>query len=71
MTIRIVVCIDVLDEDDAAQAYSKLHSLLTPLAASGLGWESTDEWFDIDGEPFSEEVCRAARNKVFRAIGAK
>ncbi len=61
MGIRIVVNID-LPTDDPAEAYRMLQDTLegaSILELDGLGWETTDEWFDSKG-PLSQEVIDAA-----------
>lgn len=64
MAIRIVVCIDV-DHDTLEDAYREVYEAMT---ATGLAWESSDEWFDVDGQQVIEEACQAARMKVFAAL---
>jgi hypothetical protein len=70
--IRIVVCIDV-EADTPAEAYATLHTMFAHVAAdpvlgSMVDWESTDEWFDADGNPMTEAEQDAARKAFFQEV---
>lgn len=50
--VRIVVCLDV-NAAGPADAYLAVYNALGVMEANTLGdvqWESTDEWYDDDGE---------------------
>ena len=66
---RIVICCDV-DADTATEAYEKLYRALLPLDGfdTGIQWESTDEWFDADGEPMTEDEISAIRLEVITKL---
>lgn len=67
MSVRIVVCLDV-NLDDAREAYKLLHDVLNPLAESGIEWETTDEWFDSEGEPIDEDAVMALRSTALEQL---
>jgi hypothetical protein len=61
---RVVVCVDV-DAPNLAVAYGLVYKAMS---ATGLEWESSDEWFDEDdnsdgGDP---DELQAARMAYFR-----
>ncbi len=60
MGCRIVICVD-LESDDAAVAYKELWDCM---AASGLDWESSDEWYAGDGDPIHQDAQQEARMKA-------
>lgn len=51
--IRIVTRID-FETNDPAEAYRKLRELFR-VADPKVSYETTDDWFDDNGEPLSEE----------------
>lgn len=55
--IRFVIMVDV-DEDDLDRAYKCLYESMT---AAALDWESTDEAYDPDGEPYPEDTLSDVR----------
>ena len=64
MMVRIVICIDT-DHADADAAYQQVYKTM---ADTGLEWESSDEWFDVDGDPIPEEAVQECRERVFHKI---
>ena len=62
-TYRIVVCLDI-EASSPEEAYAKLYKNMPRIAAEGIDWESTDEWYDDNGAPLSEEQVFAAREAV-------
>lgn len=58
---RIVVCVDVPAEN-AQTAYEKIHA---SMMATGLPWESTDEWFDTDGNTIPLVDVEHAREQAY------
>ena len=61
MSIRLVICVDI-ETDDVMEAYRQVRQAMF---TSCLDWESSDEWFDSDGELGDPEVLQAARMKAF------
>ncbi len=59
-TFRIIVCIDV-DAADLATAYAAVRR---GMDASGLEYESSDEWYRPDGEQGDADELSAARLSV-------
>lgn len=57
MTTRICINID-LDTDNIELAYRELYE---KISATGLEWESSDEWFYDDGDDIPEFVISEAR----------
>jgi hypothetical protein len=55
------------------EAYARLHDALGALESSGTiaGWESSDEWYDHDGEPMTEDAIVSVRMGYFDAPCAK
>jgi hypothetical protein len=49
-----------------AEAYAKLHAFFGAQKDSGVEWESTDEWFDHEGEPLTKEQITEARDAFFK-----
>ena len=72
--IRIVTCID-FDTDDPREAYRQWRQLWNAVdalpAAKGIEAESTEEWFDDDGEPLDEGFIAAIRMDQLEAEGAE
>lgn len=58
-TVRIVVALDI-EAATPEDAYKKLCAVMPLLHPQGIAWESTDEWYGVDGEPLDEEVISAA-----------
>lgn len=67
MSVRIVCCIDV-DTDDPIEAYKQVHHVLNPLASKGIEWETTDEWFDSEGEPIDKDTVMALRSTALEQL---
>lgn len=63
--VRLVVCIDV-ESETLAEAYAEVYRGMT---ASGLEWESSDEWFDEDGGLGDPDRLQAARMAYFAKEG--
>lgn len=61
---RFIVCIDYAD-DDLQEAYSKVSKALDQ---TGLPWETSDEWYDDNGEQGSPEDLQKA---ILAAIRSK
>jgi hypothetical protein len=65
-TFRIVLHVDV-DAEDASKAYEKVFDTMM---ATGLPWESTDEWYDQNAEQrLDDEDVNAARDAFFERRG--
>lgn len=64
-SIRLIVCFD-LDADTPGEAYAHLESRLNPL---GIAWETSDEWYDADGEQGDPDVLQAAIVEHFQSRG--
>jgi hypothetical protein len=67
---RLVVCIDVL-ATDLEDAYGQVYENMKRISRPGLGWESSDEAFDPDGEQISEAELSRARTAYLHLHGAK
>lgn len=67
MTIRIGVMIDV-DAKTPEEAYSKLYDFFAKHHEMGIDWESTDEWFDHDGEEIHINDVERARDAHFKKV---
>jgi hypothetical protein len=67
MTTRICVLID-LDTDQLDVAYGEVHEKMT---ATGLEWESSDEWYYDDGDPVPEFIVSAARMRILDQLQRK
>lgn len=63
MSIRIVVCLDI-EAATPTEAYKKLYQQMPKLHDAGIDWESTDEWYDEDGEALSPEQITEIRQNV-------
>ena len=63
---RIVCAIDI-EAESATHAYERLFEELK--LPPGFEWESTDEWYDADGNQLSEELVCGARKAVFSTKG--
>jgi len=59
--VRIVVCLDC-DTDDPAEAYAIVRRILN--RDIGIEWESSDEWYDSEGEAISEKEISRIRLQV-------
>lgn len=66
MQYRIVVCLDV-EAASPKEAYGKIYTMLSGI--KGLGWESSDEWYEENEELDLEKLSNVrleyltARNK--------
>jgi hypothetical protein len=68
---RIVVCMDI-EGESLYEAYGKLNEALNDLSdrEPDIAWESSDEWFDTDGEPGSSESLSVVRcNYIYHKEG--
>ena len=63
MACRIVVCIDV-DTESPEKAYERVYDFLAGLPKD-MEWESSDEWFDSEGNPIDEDRVQGHRMTVF------
>jgi len=61
---RIVIAIDVFDVTTAEQAYAEVYRKMGRIDTGSFCWESTDEWYDRDGNAIDEREINAARLKV-------
>jgi len=64
---RLIICID-LDTDNVEEAYNEVRNAMDK---SPLEWESSDEWYDVDGEEGDPEELQHARMRVFNKELAK
>lgn len=64
MTIRIVLHVDI-PADTPQDAYRKLSEGMSTSKFSEY-WESTDEWYDADGDPVSVYDINNARMVVLK-----
>jgi hypothetical protein len=64
---RIVVCIDV-EASSPEDAYSKVYDMMMKIEPS-QAWESSDEWYDEDGELIDELRVSQARLEVLKNKG--
>jgi len=69
--IRLIVGLDI-EVDTVEEAYRKVYNLLgdvtnseSPYGDEAISWESSDEWYDNDGEPGDPAELQQARMKVF------
>ena len=60
--IRLIVCMD-FDTDNLEEAYRKLRDCMARANPSD-GWETSEEWYDGDGETGSEEELHSVILKV-------
>lgn len=63
--IRFVICVDV-EEDNPTRAYGVMYEAMKK---SELEWESTDEWFDSDGELGDPDSLQRSRMSYFGSTG--
>ena len=64
MAYTIMVAVFVSDVKDATEAYNKaLSGMNAACAIPGISYETTDEWFDNDGEQLMEDEINAAVQK--------
>ncbi len=68
MTTRIVVCIDTELDDTLEQAYEHVYRAMDSIVSDQLIWESSDEWFDTDGELIPEAIISATRMAVLPLV---
>lgn len=72
MSVRIVVSLDMAS-DDPQQAYDDMYEMLSKVCSEENtvidGWESTDEWFDKDGNQLSQEEVDKARTAILDTHG--
>jgi hypothetical protein len=66
-TVRIIVALDV-EAKTPEEAYKKLYAAMPLLHSRGIDWESTDEWYDVDGEPLDVETISAARLRTLPGV---
>lgn len=61
-TYRIVICVDV-EAASLKDAYGRVYNAMGKITGpdSNMDWESTDEWFDPDGEEVLGTEIEAAR----------
>ena len=62
--IRLIVCVDV-EAKTLEEAYARVHQGMT---ASGLSWESSDEWYDHDGNRGQSKDLDAACIKYLSTV---
>ena len=60
---RFVICVDV-EADGLKEAYRSLYKHMG-LLPEDMEWESTDEWYDEDGEQGDPDVLQDVRMTVF------
>jgi len=65
-TYRLILCIDV-DAENLEDAYGEVYRSMGRITGpdTSLDWESSDEWFDEDGELGDPDVFLAARMSFF------
>lgn len=63
---RIIIAIDGDDAETPEALYLRIHTLLGNVPT--LEWESTDEWYGVDGEPLTEQEVSDTRMRVFSHI---
>jgi hypothetical protein len=64
-TYRLVICVDV-EADTLTEAYGDVYRGMTK---SALDWESSDEWFDVDGYHGDPDVLQTARMAYLDKVG--
>lgn len=67
MSYRIVTLIDI-EASSPAEAYKKLHEFMAKTEGTDLDWESSDEWYDSDGNPLSLEEQSKAREPTMGTL---
>lgn len=61
---RIIIALDV-EAPSAKEAYRRVFLEMKKLDRDDFQWESTDEWYDPEGEQLDEDEVSAARMTVF------
>ena len=61
--IRLIVCFD-LDQETPDAAYAELERRIN---GCGVAWETSDEWYDSDGEQGDPDVLQTAIVAHFKA----
>jgi len=67
MSIRIVIALDV-EAESLDEAYLRVYRNMATVDTNNFSWESTDEWFDDNGEQVDEDVVQETRLRVFSAL---
>ena len=68
--VRIILAIDV-DVKSPESAYQMVYQAMGKLERDTHGimqWESTDEWYDHNGEPIPEEQIQQARMTFLASV---
>jgi hypothetical protein len=69
--IRIVTCLD-FETDDPYEAYTLLREAMKSVYAQfEIDYETTDEWYDADGEPIDLLLVENVRNTTLGIEYAK
>ena len=65
-----MICVDI-DADTPTEAYGKLYEAMGKVEKENkdIQWESSDEWYDEDGEPLTEKSAQLARKRYFATRG--
>lgn len=63
MSTRIVICVD-LPSNNLLTAYKELWMAMAKIDPELDGWESSDEWYDWNGERVNEEYLAGVRMQV-------
>jgi hypothetical protein len=66
MSYRIVICVDI-DASSAQDAYETLYDAMAEAERNNddICWESSDEWYDDDGDEIGAEAAQEARLAAF------
>lgn len=67
MSYRITIALDV-EAASLDEAYLRVYRKMATVDIQDFSWESTDEWFDNDGEQVDKDVVQETRLRVFSAL---
>jgi hypothetical protein len=67
---RIIIALDI-EASSTEEAYAKAYETMKQVDTESFQWESTDEWFDEDGELIPPDAVQDIRMKVFGEKRAK
>lgn len=63
-THRIVICLDI-EAPSTKEAYRTVYRAMKKVGYETFQWESSDEWYDPDGEALDADTVQKIRMEVF------
>ena len=67
MPYRIIIAIDV-EAESPEMAYERVSEEMKTVDTEDFQWESTDEWYDDDGNVIDEDEVQRIRMAVFAKL---